>query len=64
LDQTTANQGQVACLTIQPLEYVIATDRGDMRLMTEINAALAEMKSDGTMTRIAQRWLGNPAQPR
>lgn len=40
----------------QPRPYVIAVRIDNVHLLREINRVLLEMKSDGTLPRIAQRW--------
>jgi len=40
----------------QPKPYVIAVRIDNTRLLREINRVLIEMKTDGTLQRIAQRW--------
>ncbi len=37
--------------------YVIAARRGDGRLLAEVNATLTAMRADGTLDRLARKWL-------
>jgi len=48
----------VRCLRLRPVEYVVAFLRSDARLADEFDRALAGLKADGTLDRIARRWLG------
>jgi len=45
------------CFALQPQPYVMAAARSNVRLMDEINRAVQAMQADGTLDRIAQKWL-------
>lgn len=42
-------------------EYAIAIKKGNTELTTAINAALAELKEDGTLASIQANWIGDEA---
>ncbi|MCF8010240.1 MAG: amino acid ABC transporter substrate-binding protein [Clostridiales bacterium] len=43
--------------------YAIGLRKADAELQKEINKALSEMKEDGTLTEISQKWFGNDLIP-
>jgi hypothetical protein len=45
------------CVALQPQPYVIASHRDDARLMEEIDRALDQLASDGTLDAAAATWL-------
>ncbi len=40
-------------------EYAVAIKRGNDRLTEEINAALSELKTNGTLAKIQANWIGD-----
>jgi polar amino acid transport system substrate-binding protein len=53
----SAHANGTRCFALQPQPYVMAAARSNARLMDEINRALQAMQADGTLDRIAQKWL-------
>jgi ABC-type amino acid transport substrate-binding protein len=53
----SAHPNDTRCFALQPQPYVMAAARSNARLMDEINRALQAMQADGTLDRIAQKWL-------
>lgn len=51
----------IRCLSLRPSGYVIAVPRADGRLAAELDRVLTEMAADGSLTRIARRWLNAEA---
>ena len=49
----------VASVTAEP--YAVAVRRQDRGLLRAVDAALAEMRADGTMTTLQRRWFGAAA---
>lgn len=45
------------CFALQPQPYVMAAARSNARLIDEVNRAVQAMQADGTLDRIAQKWL-------
>ncbi len=41
--------------------YGIAFDKGQGEMRSKVNAALAEMRKDGTYQKLLQKWFGNVA---
>ena len=43
---------------VEPNGFVIAVRRDDAVTLSRVNAALAAMRTDGTLDRLAEKWLG------
>ncbi|PJF48735.1 MAG: hypothetical protein CUN48_01950 [Candidatus Thermofonsia Clade 3 bacterium] len=53
------NTAAIRCLRLRPVEHTIAMLGADGRLASELNRILLQMSNDGTLTRIARKWLTN-----
>lgn len=46
---------------VEPNGFVIAVRRDDAVTLSRVNAALAAMRTDGTLDRLAEKWIGGGA---
>ena len=56
-----ANDGKIKIVTDEAVneEYAIAIPKGETELKDAVNKALAEMKADGTMDKLAEQYDAN-----
>jgi ABC-type amino acid transport substrate-binding protein len=45
-------------LALVPSHFVVRKDAEGQALLAKVNAALAELKTDGTLARLSQKWFG------
>ena len=56
-DQVKLSDG--ADFGFEPEQYAIAMPKGDTALVEQVNAALAELKSDGTFDKLVEQYIEN-----
>lgn len=59
-DKITAIDGKD--FGFEPEEYAIAVPKGDTELLTQINKALADLKSDGTFDSLVKQYIENSTE--